>query len=99
MVKRLALAVVFLLVALPPAGAFHELDCGPFRTTVIDKKTGERTCLAQPPEARRQYLRTKELQREQKKRTNDQQLLLRKRTARQDLQQEQNRRARELVLQ
>ncbi|NQU57448.1 MAG: hypothetical protein HQ513_09440 [Rhodospirillales bacterium] len=72
--NRMALAVVFFLAAIPNAGAFHELDCGPFRTTVFDKKTGEKKCLAQSPQARRQFQRFQKLQRDQEKRTRDLQL-------------------------
>lgn len=99
MVNRIALTVVFLLAVVPPAGAFHELECGPFRITQIDKKTGVKKCLEQQPEVRRQYLRFRQLKRQQEKRTEGQQFLLRQRTARRDLKQGQIRRTRELVLQ
>ncbi|MBC8338489.1 MAG: hypothetical protein ISR51_06235 [Rhodospirillales bacterium] len=55
----------------PAVEAFHTLDCGPFRTTLTDKKTGTRTCLEQVPGVREQYMRTQKLQKDQERRTRD----------------------------
>jgi hypothetical protein len=78
MFRIAALFLVVLVAGLPPAArAFHALDCGPFRPTVIDKKTGERTCLEPTPGARGQFLRFRKLQQEQQRRTRD--LLLQQR--------------------
>ena len=62
-----------------PALAFHELDCGPFRTTIVNEATGERRCVETSPDAIKQFQRFRKLQDEQKKRTRDLQLLQRQR--------------------
>ena len=77
--KRFAVIAVFSIAAAPAALAFHELDCGPFRTTIINEATGERRCLETSPEAKDQILRFRKLQQEQEKRTRELQLLQRQR--------------------
>ncbi len=71
-----AAAVGFLAVS-GSAWAFHELDCGPFRASVVDQATGQERCLEQSRAARKQFLRFRKLQQEQEKRTRD--LLLQQR--------------------
>ena len=91
MKRIVAVAIGILILAAPlPAGAFHELACGQFQTTVIDEKTGQRTCLALSPDAQRQVLSAKKLQQDQERRTRE--LLLKRR------QQDQEQRTRELLL-
>ena len=75
----IAVIAVFSIAATPSALAFHELDCGPFRTTIVNKATGERRCLESSPETREQFLRFRKLQQEQEKRTRELQLLQRQR--------------------
>ena len=65
--------------------AFHELDCGPFRTKIINQSTGERRCLENSPETREQFLRFRKLQQEQEKRAHELQLLQRQRAKAQAL--------------
>ena len=72
--KRFAVIAVFSIAAAPAALAFHQLDCGPFRTKIINEATGERRCLENSPEAKEQFLRFRKLQQEQEKRTRDLQL-------------------------
>ena len=67
-------AVGLIIVTWTPfkdASAFHNLDCGPFRASVVDKETGKRRCLALSPDVQKQFLRTRKLQQEQEKRTRD----------------------------
>jgi hypothetical protein len=91
--KRFAGIAVFFVATTPAALAFHELDCGPFRTKIINQATGERRCLENSPEAIEQFLRFRKLQQEQEKRTRELQLLQRQRAKAQALItiQEQNR--------
>jgi hypothetical protein len=86
-VFRLVVLFVAILIGgvSQPVRAFHTLDCGPFRTTIIDKKTGERTCLALSPVAQEQLLRSRKLQQEQERRTNDLLLKQRQRAKAQEL--------------
>ena len=63
--KYLAVIAVFSVAATPSALAFHDLDCGPFRTKIINQATGERRCLENSPEAIEQFLRFRKLQQEQ----------------------------------
>lgn len=69
----------------PPALAFHDLDCGPFRAATIDKKTGARKCVQTSPDAQKQFLRFRKLRQEQEQRTNDLLLQQRQRQKAQDL--------------
>jgi len=86
MFKRAALLTFFaLLFAAPPVWGFHDLDCGPFRATVIDEKTGERKCVALSDDARRQFQRFRELQQEQEKRIRDLELQHQQRVKAQEL--------------
>ena len=72
---KLIVGIVVLVLALPPwAAAFHDLDCGPMRASVIDPKTGQRKCLEQSPDVRKQFLRQRKLQQEQENRVRDLQL-------------------------
>ncbi len=67
-------AVSVIVVSWTPlktASALHELDCGPFRASVVDEETGRRRCLALSQDAQKQVLRTRELLQEQVKRTRD----------------------------
>ncbi len=67
-------AVCVIIVSWTPlktASAFHELDCGPFRDSVVDKETGQRRCLALSSDAQKQLLRTRKLQQEQEQRTRE----------------------------
>lgn len=67
-------AVSVIIVSWTPhktASAFHELDCGPFRASVVDEETGKRRCLALSPDAQKQFLRTRKLQQEQEQRVRD----------------------------
>lgn len=59
------------------AWAFHDLDCGPFRTSVVNKATGQKRCVEKGPGAQKQFLRFKQLKQEQEQRTRD--LLLQQR--------------------
>ena len=78
MKRIVAVAIGILILASPlPVGAFYELDCGPFRTTIIDKETGQRTCLALSPDGQEQFLRARKLQQEQERPMRD--LLLKQR--------------------
>ena len=86
MLRIAALFVVVFAAGLSPATkAFHTLKCGPFRTTIIDKKTGEKTCLDQGPGAQEQFMRTRRLQQEQTRRTRDLELQQRQRAKAQEL--------------
>ncbi len=76
---------VFFVAVTPAALAFHELNCGPFRTAIVNKATGERRCVATSPDARDQFLRFRKLQQEQEKRTRELQLLQRQRAKAQAL--------------
>ena len=72
MLRIAALFVVVLASGLSPAAwALHAVECGPFRATIIDKKTGEKTCLELGPGAQEQFLRTRKLQKDQERRTRD----------------------------
>ena len=82
--KRFAVIAVFSVAATPAALAFHELDCGPFRTKIINQATGEHRCVERSPEAREQFLRFRKLQQEQEKRIRELQLLQRQRAKAQD---------------
>ncbi len=78
MLRVAALFVVVIVAGLSPAAwAFHTLECGPFRTTLIDKNTGEKTCLDQGPGAQGQFMRFRKLQQDRERRTRD--LLLQQR--------------------
>lgn len=91
MKRIVAVAIGILILAAPlPVGAFHELPCGQFQTTIIDEKTGLRTCLALSPDAQRQVQGARKLQQDQERRTRE--LLLKQR------QQDQEQRTRELLL-
>lgn len=81
----IAVIAVFPVAAAPAALAFHELDCGPFRTKIINQATGESRCVKNSPEAREQFLRFRKLQQEQEKRTRELQLLQRQRAKAQAL--------------
>ena len=83
--KYLAVIAVFSVAATPSALAFHDLDCGPFRTKIINQATGERRCLENSPETREQFLRFRKLQQEQEKRTRELQMLQRQRAKAQAL--------------
>ena len=83
--KRFAVIAVFFVAATPAALAFHELDCGPFRTKIINQATGERRCVESSSEAKEQFLRFRKLQQEQEKRTRELQLLQRQRAKAQAL--------------
>ena len=64
-------AVSVIIVSWTPlktASAFHELDCGPYRASVVDEETGQRRCLALSSDAQKQLLRTRKLQQEQRTR-------------------------------
>lgn len=63
--------IIFSWMPLKTASAFHELDCGPFRASVVDKETGKRRCLALSPDVQEQFLRTRKLKQEQEQRTRD----------------------------
>jgi len=81
-----AIGIVVLAAGFSPAArAFHTLDCGPFRITVIDKKTGESACLEQSPGAQEQFLRFRKLQQDQERRTRDLLLQQRQRAKAQEL--------------
>jgi len=73
----------------PPAWAFHELDCGPFRDAIINEATGETRCVETSPQAKEQFLRFQQLQLEQEKRVRDLQLRQRQRTKALELEQRQ----------
>lgn len=83
--KRFAVIAVFCIAAAPPALALHELNCGPFRTKIINQATGESRCLERSPAAKEQFLRFRKLQQEQEKRTRELQLLQRQRAKAQAL--------------
>lgn len=86
MKRIVAISVGILILATPlPVEAFHELECGPFRTTIIDDETGRRTCLALSPDAQKLFLRTRKLQQEQARRTRDLLLKQRQRAKKQEL--------------
>lgn len=68
---RIALAAVFLLAALPRAGALHDLKCRPGQSAGTDEKTGVQKCLSPSPAARRQTQRYQRLQRDQAQRTRE----------------------------
>ena len=86
MKRIVAVAIGILILAAPlPAGAFHELACGQFQTTVIDEKTGQRTCLALSPDAQRQVLGAKKLQQDQEQRTRELLLKQQQRVKQQEL--------------
>ncbi len=87
--KRFAVIAVFSIAAAPAALAFHELDCGPFRTTIINEATGERRCLETAPGAKDQFLRFRKLQLEQEKRIRDLQLRQRQRVKAQEVERQQ----------
>ncbi len=92
--KRFAVIAVFAVAATPPALAFHELDCGPFRAAIVNKATGERRCVENSPAAKDQFLRFRKLQQEQKKRIHDLQLRQRQRVKAQEVEQQQRATAR-----
>lgn len=69
----------------PPVLAFHDLDCGPFRATIVDKKSGTRKCAQTSPDAQKQFLRFRKLQQDQKQRTRELLLQQRQRQKAQDL--------------
>lgn len=86
MLRYAALFVVFLAFGVSPAAwAFHTLECGPFRATLIDKKTEKKTCLDLGPRAQEQFLRTRKLQQDQERRTRDLLLNQRQRAKAQEL--------------
>lgn len=95
--KRIAAIAVFIVVLAPETLAFHDLDCGPFRATVVDEATGDTRCLDPTPEAQKQFLRFRQLQQEQEKRTRDLQLQQRQRTKAQELKQQQRAKAQALI--
>jgi len=53
----------------PPAKAFHNLECASTSTTIIDEATGQRRCVRSAPLAREQFIRSRQLQQEQERRT------------------------------
>ncbi len=83
--KRIAAITVFIVVLAPVAWAFHDLDCGPFRTKIINQATGESRCLEKSPEAIQQFMRFRKLQQEQEKRIRELQLEQRQRATAQAL--------------
>lgn len=83
------LVVVASIAISPPARAFHELECGPFRTTIINEATGARHCVETSPDAKDQFLRFRQLQQEQEKRVRDLQLRQSRRTKAQEFEQRQ----------
>ncbi len=52
-----------------PVRAFHALECGPNRITIVDDTTGRRRCSERLPDAQEVFLRTRQLQLEQERRT------------------------------
>lgn len=83
--KLFLAAVVGFLAVSEAAWAFHELDCGPFRASVVDEATGQERCIEQSPDARKQFLRFRKLQQEQEQRTRDLLLQQRQRAKAQEL--------------
>ena len=72
MKRIVVVAIGILILAAPlPVGAFHELDCGPFRTKNIDDETGRRKCLALSPDEQKNFQRFRKLQLEQERRTKE----------------------------
>lgn len=70
----IAVIAVFCVAAAPPALAFHELECGPFHTTIINEATGDRRCVETSPGAKEQFQRNRKLQQDQEKRTRNLQI-------------------------
>ncbi len=64
----IAVIAVFSVAASPAALAFHELECGQFHTTIINKATGERRCVETSPGAKEQFQRNRKLQQDQERR-------------------------------
>ena len=60
--KRIAVLAVFIVAVTPQAWGFHDLDCGPFRTRIINQATGESRCLVRSPEAIEQFMRFRKFQ-------------------------------------
>jgi len=90
--KRVVVLTVLIVVVTSPAWGFHELDCGPIRTEVIDEVTGKTRCLDAGPDTQRQFLRFQLPKKNQEKRTRDLQLEQRQRAKLQALRQQQQER-------
>lgn len=104
MARRMALsaavaAALAVLAWAEPAPALHELECPEFRGTRIDPTTGERLCGALSTESRKQAVRTRQLLREQRNRTQTSPEIQRQRIRPRLLLQEQQRRIRDLEVQ
>jgi hypothetical protein len=52
-----------------PASAFHDLPCGAFSETIVDKDTGRERCVELAPEVLEVLQRTRQLQLQQEQRT------------------------------